>query len=67
MERLQEEKAGDAKEIEKVEEFRVGKGTGAVEIGEEFRVEKKVQESKQEEKSSPEIEEDLEEFEEFEP
>jgi len=56
LERLQEEKAGDAKEIEKVEEFRVGKGTGAVEIGEEFRLEKKAQESKQEEKSSPEIE-----------
>jgi len=67
LERLQEEKAGRANEIEKVEEFRVGKGTGAVEIGEEFRLEKKVQESIQEEKSSPEIEEDLEEFEEFEP
>jgi len=65
--RLQEERAGNKKEIEKVEEFRVGKGTGAVEIGKDFRLEEKVQEFIQEEESSPEIEEDFEEFEEFEP
>jgi len=65
--RLQEEKARKGKKIEEVRRSRVEKSTEVAEVEEEFRLEEEAEEFKLGERSGPEIEEDFEEFEEFEP
>ncbi len=71
LKRLQEAKVGKGEELEKVEEFKVEVETAPPTIEEDFDElkpeEEKVEELEERKISGPEIEEDLEEFEEFKP